>query len=164
MYDLPDDDDDGDFLLPELPPMSTANVPMEMLRAQTSTQHLWPVALVRDLALGIDDEDIILARYGIERSFYEKIATTPRFLKEFSDVLTTLQRDGQIFRTRATVQAEDYLGILDDIITDASTSTKDRIQAIIKVVEWSGCAAPRASTNTEAATGNATAVQININL
>ena len=127
----------------------------------TPTTHLWPIAFIRDLALGLDSEEDVLERHSISKDDYDRIVNHPRFRSEFHSVLTSLQQSGQLFRERARMQAEDYLAKIDNIVNDPNTDYKTVLAAIDKVVGWSGLAAKTQADSNGAAQAN---VQININL
>lgn len=170
-----DDDFDLDTLLDATDPSNEAvshalSVPQtrssfDPPQARTYSSALWPIGLLRDLALGIEDEEVILTKHGFTMEQFDAIRGHPKFKQEFSRVAQSLQASGEIFVSRATAQAEDYLLTIDELIHDGNTDNKTRLQAICKVVEWSGLAAkstqhvrplPDAQTQTN--------VQININL
>lgn len=130
--------------------------------AEVSTPSaLWPIALIRDLALGIEDEDTILARYNISPEQYTRISSHPKFRSEYLYIVQSLQQSGEIFKQRARILAEDYLQTIDQLVNSPDVDAKTKLAAITKVVEWSGLGVvPKSPTDS----GPTTAVQVNINL
>lgn len=135
-----------------------------LVRAYPSQQlaSLWPIGLLRDVALGIDDEDVILARYGLVPEQFQIIASHPRFKQELSLVAHTLQASGELFTQRARVLAEDYLGHIDSLVQSPGTDAKTKLTAICKMVEWAGLSNKKPEANS--ATSNQPPIAIQINL
>lgn len=161
-FDELDDDFDLDTLLdatqPNLPSLPIAQP------AYTYSSALWPIGLLRDLALGIEDEEAILTKHGFTVEQFDAIRRHPKFKQEFSSVARSLQASGELFISRASAQAEDYLLKMDEIIHANDTDRKTQLHAICKVVEWSGLAAKSTARATASDNPSQTNVQININL
>jgi hypothetical protein len=121
----------------------------------------WPPQFTFDLALGLEDLDVLLDRYALTPLEYEVMQMSSGFRRELSDHMREIKENGVSFKHKARVQAEAYLEEVHVIVTDSDVSASTRLDAIKSVVRWAGLE-PKEDTS---AKDNATnAFQININL
>jgi len=98
----------------------------------------WTTALVFDVALGLDAEDVIFRRHNITREEWEHISTHPMFLRQVGEQAREMGETGIGFRAKAKVQAEMYLVDIDRMVASPSTDQKVKLEAIRSVVKWAG--------------------------
>lgn len=98
----------------------------------------WTPALVFDVAMGLDGEEVIFHRHGITHDDWDHISTHPMFLKQVAQQARELGESGMGFRAKAKVQAEMYLVDIDRMVASPTTDQKVKLEAIRSVVKWAG--------------------------
>lgn len=96
----------------------------------------WSSALVFDVALGVDDTSVLLQRHGLTPTDWERITSTPHFIRQVAEQARDLAETGLSFRAKAKVQAEMYLIETDRIVYSPHTDAKTKLEAIRSVVKW----------------------------
>lgn len=143
--------------LPEVP-INAPVIHTSHLKAPTSTP--WDSRLVLDLALGVDSLQDILDRYDLNHEEYNALSTTPAFRRDLAQAIKDIREDGLSFSTKARIQAETYLPILDEMVNSLETPASVRLEAIRSTVAW-GRLEPKNSKGDEVK--NATQINVNIN-
>ena len=131
-------------------------------RTSTPMDHPWPPQLLVDLALGIDDEDTIALKYGMETEHLKRVMETPAFQGLLLTTKSKLQEEGAIFKARAVAQAEMLLIQAYKMAVDPEVPYGIRAQLIALTVGWADLD-PKAKRK-DAPASNTQAVQININM
>ena len=98
----------------------------------------WPPKLAFDLALGIDTPELICDQYGLSENEFLAILNNPTFRKELAQHHKDLRENGITFKTKAKLQAEEYLGVLHEIIMSPDTAASVKTGAIKDIVKWAG--------------------------
>lgn len=124
-----------------------------------NTPAPWDPKLVFDLAVEVDDLPTILERYALSEDEFSGLMSVPAFRRELALMVRDVREDGVSFRSKAKLQAEDYLQILDEMVYDPTTPASVRLDAIKSAVKW-GDLEPREKKNAE---GNGGA-QVNISI
>ena len=97
----------------------------------------WPSRLSFDLAMG-DSAEAVMERYAIGPSQMQYLFLNPAFQLELQNHKERILAEGISFKTKAKLQAEDYLTDIDELIHDPETSPAVRLDAIKSVVTWAG--------------------------
>lgn len=100
------------------------------------TQSPWDARLLMDLALMVDSEEDILARYDLTSERLNKLLSNTVFRRELILLRRDVASNGATFRAKARVQAESYLPELDSLVTDIDVPASVRLDAIKQVVKW----------------------------
>ncbi len=135
---------------------------------QTTTQYLntpqkinaWDPRLIIDLNLGLDPLEDILTRYDLTPAQLETLNDNPVFRKDLNITAREMREGGISFSRKAATQAESYLEVLDEIVTNPLTPASTRLAGINNVVKW-GNLEPKDVKDTGAAGGATVNVQIN---
>jgi hypothetical protein len=120
----------------------------------------WDTKLVFDLALGIDDLDDILERHQIEKSYLDLLYDNRLFRSEILGLKSEMQKDGVSLRTKARLQAESYLRVMDDMVHDISTTASVRLDTIKQICKLGDVEPKKDSAGT--ISGEGFNLQINI--
>lgn len=96
----------------------------------------WTTALVFDVALGLEDEETILYRHGLDSGDWCHINAHPLFQRQVAEQARDINETGVSFRTKARIQAEMYLKNVDQMIAAPHTDQKVRLEAIRSMVKW----------------------------
>lgn len=129
-------------------------------QALSPMQQSWPPRLPFELALGLDTEEDVLDRHMITPAQWAALKANPLFIREVVESKHALADKGVTFRSKAKVQAEEYLLQLDAMIHDATIDPKVKLEAIRSVVKWAGL-----EPKEEKEQGGAqNLVQVNINI
>lgn len=115
----PDDDEDGDYY-----------------HYRPETVPPWTPALVFDVALGLESEEVIFNRHGITEQEWHHINTHPLFHRQVAEQTRELSETGVSFRAKARVQAEMYLVDIDRMVASPNTDQKVKLEAIRSMVKW----------------------------
>lgn len=126
---------------------------------QPQKVNRWDPRLILDLAVGIDSIDEILDRYSLSEAEFNRLSETQSFRRELAGTIRDVRENGVAFSSKAKVQAEVYLGVLDDMINDPETPASVRLEAIRSTVKW-GKLEPRE----EKGDGQNNATQVNVNI
>lgn len=96
----------------------------ETLPAQNSPNR-WPPQLIIDVALGVDDQETILMRYGLTEANLARLYEIPSFRREVGLMAREMRENGVSFCRKAATQAEEYLAPVHHLMycpeTPAST-------------------------------------------
>ena len=98
----------------------------------------WPPELALELALGLEDEAAICARYGIDHDALNALLCTPAFQAQLTQYRRDLHENGEIFRAKARMQAELLLDKSFRLINDPATPANVKADLIKSTVEWAG--------------------------
>lgn len=120
----------------------------------------WPPGLPRELAMGGESPEAIIERCGVLESDYIKWATIPAFRRALSDAAKEVREQGASFKILCQGIALDFLPVLDQQLHNDKIPLALKIDALKKIVEWSGLA-PKEE---KVAAGQANMVNIQINL
>jgi len=124
-----------------------------------ASTNKWDPRFVLDLALGLDELDTILTRYGLTEQEFELLSTIPAFRRELALTIRDARENGVTFAGKARTQAEGYLEVLDALVYDSGTPASTRLEAIRSTVKWAKLE-PRDDKND----GNQNNQQINISI
>lgn len=139
--------------LEDSPPRQTPSLP------QPVNPNLWDPRLVLDLAVGVDGLEEILTRYGLTTYEFELLSKTQAFRRELALTIRDVRENGVPFASKARVQAEAYLEVLDRMVHDDTTPASVRLEAIRSTVLW-GKLLPKEDKAQD--TTNATQINVNI--
>ena len=114
---------------PPLPPALRSPAPATPINP-------WSPRLVMDLAVGVDPVNEILDSYGLDFDDLERLMNNPTFRRELASLRREVAENGTSFRSKARMQAESYLSILDDIVLDTNAPTSTRLEGIKSAVRW----------------------------
>lgn len=120
----------------------------------------WDPRLIFDLALGVDDLNDILDRHKLTEEQLSTLFGNKMFRSEVAALRMDMQKDGVTLRTKAKLQAESYLTVLDGMVHDIHTSASVRLSAIQQVCKL-GDVEPKKDAQ-GAAAGGGYNIQINI--
>lgn len=134
--------------------------PGAALSQPTVNPNRWDPRLVLDLAVGIDGLPEILDRYDLTQHEYELLSKTQAFRRELALTIRDVRENGVPFASKARVQAEAYLEVLDRMVHDDSTPSSVRLECIRSTVAW-GRLEP---TKDDKKGGDQNAQQINVNI
>jgi len=134
-------------------PPGFANLP------RPPSTNKWDPRFIMDLALGLDELDTILTRYGLTEQEFDTLSKVPAFRRELALTIRDARENGVTFAGKARTQAEGYLEVLDALVYDPGVPASTRLEAIRSTVKWARLeVAPG-----EKDTGNAPAINIQIN-
>jgi len=119
----------------------------------------WDPRFIMDLALGLDELDTILTRYGLTEQEFDTLSKVPAFRRELALTIRDARENGVTFAGKARTQAEGYLEVLDALVYDAGTPASTRLEAIRSTVKWAKLE-PKDDKND----GNQNNSQINISI
>jgi len=105
---------------------------------QPASTNIWDPRMVMDLAIGIDDLDEILVRYDLSHTEFNILTETSSFRRELALAMKDVRDKGVTFSSKAKVQAESYLEVLDNLVYDLGTPAGVRLDAIKSAVKWGG--------------------------
>ena len=118
---------------PPYPPSQPAPSPPSF---RSPTKSPWDPRLLMDLALMVDSEEDILARYDLTQERLNKLLSNSAFRRELVLLRRDVASNGATFRAKARVQAESYLPELDSLVTDIDVPASVRLDAIKQAVKW----------------------------
>lgn len=121
--------------------------------------NLWDPRLVLDLAVGVDGLPEILDRYGLSHAEFELLSQTQAFRRELALTTRDVRENGVPFASKARVQAEAYLEVLDRMVHDDTTPASVRLECIRSTVAW-GRLEPEKDKKQD--TTNATQINVSI--
>ena len=102
--------------------------PAALAPARPSSPNRWPPQLVFDLALGLEDYESIGLRHNISASEIDKLYESKLFRREVAAMTRELQESNMIFRSKAKIQAEAYLGHIHELMDDPDTAPSVKLQ------------------------------------
>lgn len=122
----------------------------------------WPPTLPIEIALKTAPLSQIQAEYGYTDEEWAALRHDPRFLADLTQAVEMVRQDGMSFKMKAKLQAEELLKTSWRLIHAPADEVPSSVKAdLIKATaRWAGYD----NKDTGAAGGNATALQININL
>ena len=123
------------------------------------TTKFWDPRLTLDLAIGVDDLDTILERYALTKGQFNNLSDLPAFKRDLAEVMRDVREKGVPFKTKAKIQAEVYLELIDKMVFDENVPAGVRLDAIKSVVKW-GDLEPT-NLKDDGAISNAVNIQIN---
>jgi hypothetical protein len=103
-----------------------------------ATISSWAPAMILEIALGYEPTADILARFNVSPEEYSILEQHPQFQKALGAARQDIILNGLTFKRKAAAQAESYLEVIDEIITDPLVPASTRTGAIKDVVRWAG--------------------------
>lgn len=100
----------------------------------------WPSGLPRELAMGGESPEAIMERCGVKEEDYIKWAAMPAFRRALSDAAKEVREQGASFKILCQGIALDFLPVLDQQLHNDRVPLALKIDALKKIVEWSGLA------------------------
>ncbi len=131
----------------------------DLIPAAEGYRPAWHPKMVLELALGVEEPDDVLARYGVNEAEWRAIEPNPAFRRELAEMSRQVQEEGLSFKAKARIQAESYLMDLDAMVADRETPPSVRLEAIKSAVRW-GELEPKKEKDGDG-TGTTFAIQIN---
>lgn len=119
----------------------------------------FPPMMPIELAMKVDTAQNICKAYEITREQFTDLIRHPVFVKAYQEAVEMLKVDGMSFKTKARLQAEDYLGTAFAMVKNPNISDAVRARLIECTVRWAGLDAKAVDV---AAGGNAFNIQINL--
>jgi hypothetical protein len=111
---------------------------IDALTVRDQTLGAWNPRMVFDIALGVEDDEIVRGRYLLDEDEYRMILQQPAFKKEVAILVKEIRESGVSFATKAKLIAEETLTDIFNIITSTHVAAKDRVTAWTKVAEFAG--------------------------
>ena len=102
----------------------------------TISPNKWDPRLLLDLVIAVDTLDEILLRYGLSHEEYNILTSNLVFRRELAATMRDIRENGASFRSKARIQAESYLPVIDDMIWSPDVAPGTRLSAIQSVVRW----------------------------
>lgn len=100
----------------------------------------------------------VCTAHGVDREQFHALARHPVFVKAYAEAVEMLKVDGMSFKTKARMQAEDYLGTAFAMVKNPNISEAVRARLIECTVRWAGYDTKAA----DVAGGSNFAIQINL--
>lgn len=119
----------------------------------------FPPLLPVELAMKSDTAANICKYYEISKEQFAALIQHPVFIKAYQEAVEMLKVDGMTFKTKARLQAEDYLGTAFAMVKNPNISDAVRARLIECTVRWAGLDAKAVDV---AGGGNAFNIQINL--
>lgn len=113
---------------------------LEIPRNTMDSPGLWNPRMVFDVALGIEDAEIIAARYDLTKEEFNYLIAQPSFRKELAVYVSTFKEHGVSFGVKAKLIAEEMLDDMFKIIRDQHIEARVRADTWWKVVQAAGLA------------------------
>lgn len=107
-------------------------------RAFPDNQFPWPPKLCIDFALGLEDEETILLRYGITPEEFNQIKHLDAFRRDLAQAAAAIREEGLTFKTKCKLFAEEYLEELYLQLFDKSLGASTRFDMFKKLVQLGG--------------------------
>lgn len=98
----------------------------------------WAPAMILEIALGYEPTLDIITRFNVSPEEYLQLEQHPQFQKALGAARQDIINNGLTFKRKAMTQAESYLEVIDEIITDPLVLASTRTGAIKDVVRWAG--------------------------
>jgi hypothetical protein len=98
----------------------------------------WPPLLPIDLALGLDDIPVILARHGLTEKDYTQLADLPAFRLELMKISKEIRENGLSFARKSAYQAESYLEDLDLLMQNVDTPPSIKLDIFKTLAKMGG--------------------------
>lgn len=138
--------------------LPTASEP-QVMDAQHNPINPWPPQLITELALQLDDTEIVLERHGVSPAQYQQFLALPIFRREVAAMMKEMSDSGHTYKIKARIQAEGYLPVVDEIVNNSEIAASTRMDAI-KYMGKMGDLEPREKKQDQG-TGATVNVQIN---
>lgn len=99
------------------------HLPSKVVRSGPSA---WPQAMIIDVALGLDNLEVILDRYGMNQLQWENLQDNLAFRLDLARTSKEISESGLSFKRKAATQAEMYLVDMDSLMSnpDVAPGTK----------------------------------------
>lgn len=134
--------------------------PDYIAQSRDPSQLGWPATLPLELALKTASPAELKTEYGYSDDEWAALRHDPTFLRELAQALETVKQEGMSFKLKARFQAEELLKTSWKIIHSRDdVSPAVRADLIKSTMRWAGF-----DNRNETATGNGTALNIQINL
>jgi hypothetical protein len=121
---------------PVLPVPSTS--PFSLACLDLPSPGMWPPRLSFDVALGVEDEETIRERYGMDAEEFAHIMAQPAFRVELATHYSVLRETGATFAVKAKLIAEEKLQEMYEIISSKLVDAKVRMETWRAVVKAAG--------------------------
>lgn len=130
---------------------------------RSPARHLseWSPQLPLALAMDVEDEDAILARFDLSREKYELLKPLPAFRKALAEAQKSLREQGHTFKIKCAGIAEEFLDQLYLELYDPGVGLTTKIDVVKWMTKMGGL---EPAPVKEAAGSNAPQVNIQINL
>jgi hypothetical protein len=133
-------------------------------QATDPSQMFFPPMLPVELAMratGALDMSVadVCKAHDVTRERLQVLVAHPVFVKAYQEAVEMLKVDGMSFKTKARLQAEDYLGTAHAMVKNPNTTDSVRADLIKSTVRWAGYDAKAVDVG---AGGNAFNIQINL--
>jgi hypothetical protein len=122
----------------------------------------WSPRMAFDIAMGEEDPEVLRERYALDEEAFDRIVAHPAFRKEVSQFMKDVRENGVTFKAKVRAQAEEYLEVVDELITDPLVGASLKLDAIKSVVKWAGLDGGSSSAAAAAANGPQFNIQINL--
>lgn len=123
---------------------------------------LWPPRFPFDLAAGLQDEEEILQRHGIDRVDYERLKALPAFRKALAEAVGVLKEKGFGFKVKCRAIAEEYLEEIYTQLFDRDAGVGTRLE-LFKYLTKLGELEPEKQAAAPQQQGQMVNIQINLN-
>ena len=80
----------------------------------------------------------ICEAHGVDQARFKALAGHPVFIKSYQEALEMLKVEGMSFKTKARMQAEDYLATAFAMVKNPNISESVRADLIKSTVRWAG--------------------------
>lgn len=133
-------------------------------QATDPSQMFFPPMLPVELAMrAVGTLDVTVAQickaHDVAKEQLAVLVSHPVFVKAYQEAVEMLKVDGMTFKTKAKLQAEDYLGTAFAMVKNPNISDAVRARLIECTVRWAGLDAKAVDVG---AGGNAFNIQINL--
>lgn len=134
---------------------------IRMLERQATdpSTAFFPPLLPLELAMRVDTPANICRAHDVTREQLQVLSQHPVFIKAYQEACEMLKVDGMTFKTKARLQAEDYLGTAFAMVKNPNISDAVRARLIECTVRWAGLDAKAVDLGNG---GNAFNIQINL--
>lgn len=129
-------------------------------QATDPSTAFFPPMLPLELAMRVDTAANICKAYQITREQFAALIQHPVFVKAYQEAVEMLKVDGMSFKSKARLQAEDYLGTAFAMVKNPNISDSVRADLIKSTVRWAGY--DQKAIDTGNGGGNAFNIQINL--
>lgn len=126
----------------------------------STSPNPWPPKLIMDIAMGLMEKEDVLFAHQITEDGLDHLYTNPQFRRELSVMVRELRETGATFPGKAAMQAESYLGIMDDVMRSADTPASTRLSIFTTMAKFGGLE----PTKEKEDTSNVNQINIQINI
>jgi hypothetical protein len=102
------------------------------------TSNIWQQDFLLELALGLEPDVDIMARYDVTPVQLNQWYEHPVFKKELSELRKKVLDEGLTFKVKCRVQAEQYLLDIHNVMKDKSTPPNTKLEILRSLSRWAG--------------------------